>query len=174
MSKLQIPPKALFFASIVYRTDHPIDEYIHVWQNNYGPCEIFWPSFNPSFTYYSKEMGEELQRLILFCHTPQDRDLITQAKIATTNFENQNLKNGARTINIDPGVLTLENMFLTTGKPFAHRIYLGQGVYADLNYIYKQGGYQVLPWTYPDYGHPEKLAKFEEIRSKFLLGSASR
>lgn len=169
MSSLKIPSNALFFVSVVYDQAYPINDFIKAWEERYGVGELFYPDFNPSFGYYSKEMGDSLKRLIYFSSTLHPRDQIVEAKLWSTQWEMVHSKNANRSINIDPGLLTLENMILSTGKPFAHRIYLGQGVYADLNYIYQKGGYQTLPWTYPDYAHPEKVAKFEDVRRQFLL-----
>ncbi|MFW6216734.1 MAG: DUF4416 family protein, partial [Desulfohalobiaceae bacterium] len=56
-----------------------------------------------------------------------------------------------RLFNLDPGYLTLEQLVLATGKNFTHRIYLDQGVFADLTLVYSKAGWQTLPWTYPDY-----------------------
>ena len=44
-------------------------------------------------------------------------------------------------------------MVLATTKGFAHRIYLGSGIFADLTLVYENGTYRGLEWTYPDYGN---------------------
>ena len=51
-----------------------------------------------------------------------------------------------RKINIDPGYISLGNLVLATGKPFAHRPYLGSGIYADLTLVYQRGGFHPLEW----------------------------
>lgn len=174
MSELIKAPKALLFASVIWNVDEfDISLFQNEWQTLHGELEVFAPEFNPSFDYYQKEMGEDitLKRKIFFSNKLIERDEIVLVKKWATKFELEHSKNGptklARTINIDPGLLTLENMLLSTGKPFSHRIYLGEGVYADLNYIYRNGSYQTLDWTYPDYAHEEKIQLFNKIR-KFL------
>ncbi len=57
---------------------------------------------------------------------------------------------------------------LATGKNYLHRIYLGRGVYADLTLIYEKGGFQPLPWTYPDYASPEVRAVLALMRERLL------
>ena len=60
----------------------------------------------------------------------------------------------------------LERFILATGKNFTHRIYLRNGIYADLTLIYQKGAYRALPWTYPDYLEPELLHYLRVLRKK--------
>lgn len=170
MSKLVVAPKGLLFASVIWNENAvDISHFKEEWHNRFGTQLIFNPEFNPSFDYYQKEMGLPLQRAIFFSDKPFNREELVEVKKWATQFELANIiLDSSRTINIDPGLLTLENMVLSTGKPYAHRIYLGDGVYADLNYIYRNGSYQTLEWTYPDYAHEEKIHLFNKIR-KFLI-----
>lgn len=169
MSQLVIAPKGLIFSSVLWNeSQFDILEFEKAWEEKFGITKRFIPSFNPSFDYYQKEMGQELQRVIYFSDKKFDRQELVMAKKWACEFELSFSDNGKRLINIDPGLLTLENMILSTGKPYSHRIYLGEGVYADLNYIYRNQSYQGLEWTYPDYSHHEKISEFNKIR-KFLL-----
>lgn len=126
-----------------------------------------WFDFN--FTgYYEPEMGAPLYRRMLVF-----KDLIKQSdlpgiKILTNEMEKKYSEMNKRTVNIDPGYMLLERFVLATGKNFAHRIYIGQGIYADLTLIYQNGSYQVLPWTYPDYADPSMIEYFEVIRKKYM------
>ena len=74
-----------------------------------------------------------------------------------------------RRVNIDPGYLVLERFVLATGKNFAHRIYLGRSIYADLTLVYRRGGFQTLPWTYPDYAAETMLKFLDQVRQKYVL-----
>ena len=40
---------------------------------------------------------------------------------------------------------------LASTKDHAHRIYLGDGIYAEVTLAYRQRQWQPLEWTYPDY-----------------------
>jgi hypothetical protein len=73
-----------------------------------------------------------------------------------------------RPLNLDIGLLTLENMTLATGKNFSHRIYLGEGVYSDLNLVFESKSFKTLPWTYPDYAHPDFINFFNWVRGMLL------
>jgi hypothetical protein len=72
-------------------------------------------------------------------------------------------------MNIDPGYLSQAHLILATGKGYAHRPYLRDGIYADLTLIFRQGSFEALPWTYPDYAAPETICLFNGIRRKYLL-----
>ena len=62
----------------------------------------------------------------------------------------------------------MERLVLATGKNFAHRIYIGKCIYADLTLIYQKNGYQPLPWTYPDYAHGSIRHFLTLVRNKYM------
>ena len=89
--------------------------------------------------YYKEEMGENLKKRFLVFKDLIERDYISEVKKITDKIEKKYLyPNGNRKINIDPAILTLEDFILTTNKNFTHRIYLKDGVFADLTLIYKK------------------------------------
>ena len=61
----------------------------------------------------------------------------------------------------------MERLILATGKNYTHRIYLGQGIYADLTLIYQRGTFQPLEWTYRDYSDPEMIDCFNRLREGY-------
>lgn len=167
MSKLAEATKGILFCSVIWNQDFfSFDDFSKIWEDHYGEYSTFSPEYNPSFQYYSKEMGDNLVRKILFTKTSFEREELVRAKLWATALEQKLVQaDNKRVINIDPGILFLEQMLLSTGKPYAHRIYLGEGVYADLNYIYRNKSFQTLDWTYPDYAHEEKIQVFNKIRT---------
>jgi hypothetical protein len=56
-----------------------------------------------------------------------------------------------RPLNLDPGYLTLAKLVLASTKDHAHRIYLGQGIFAEVTLNFKDGRWQPRDWTFPDY-----------------------
>ena len=77
------------------------------------------------------------------------------------------MQDGKRSVNIDPGYLLYERFVLATGKNYSHRIYVGQGIYADLTLIFQKGAYRPLPWTYPDYADAPMADFLMEVRHKY-------
>ncbi len=117
-------------------------------------------------TYYDNEMGSGIRR-----QTASFLNLVAQGslpdiKLRTNEIETNLLRDGKRQVNIDPGLLSAERFVLATGKNFTHRVYLRDGIFADLTLVYQKGAYRPLPWTYPDYREPEFLHYLEVLRKK--------
>lgn len=117
-------------------------------------------------SYYEKEFGKTLKRkLFSFKKLVFPTELIS-VKLKSYELEEKYIVDGKRTVNIDPGYLSLSRVVLSTGKDYTHRIYLDKGVYADLTLIYKKGtGFLPLPWTYPDYASSLFLNFFMNVRA---------
>ena len=92
-------------------------------------------------------------------------------KLRTNEIEAVLARDGKRQVNIDPGFLSAERLVLATGKNFIHRVYLRDGIFADLTLIYQKGAYRPLAWTYPDYQEPEFLHYLEVLRKKLKFQS---
>ena len=57
----------------------------------------------------------------------------------------------ARPLNLDPGLLQLGKFLLAATKDQAHRIYLRDGIYAEVTLRFQDGAFEAWPWTYADY-----------------------
>jgi hypothetical protein len=101
--------------------------------------------------YYEQEMGKNLKRQWVAYKNLIMPDFLASLKIKTNEIEEQFKVANKRRINIDPGILTLNNFILATTKNYAHRIYLRDGIYAEVTLLYKNKKFQNLAWTYPDY-----------------------
>ncbi|RPJ71971.1 MAG: DUF4416 family protein [Desulfobacteraceae bacterium] len=118
----------------------------------FGPPDLISPWIPFGYTaYYEKEMGAPLVRRVLAFSGLIDQDGLAAIKRMTNSLEEAYRAEQGRRANIDPGYLLLERFVLATGKNFSHRIYIGAGIYADLTLVFRKGGFQPLPWTYPDY-----------------------
>lgn len=137
MSDLLKPSKCFLFCSCLYNQEAALVSFDKIFEGRFGPSIKFTHEFFPMKDFYAKEMGEaiHLKRVIYLSTQLFDREQIVTEKLWATHLENVNLKNGKRTLNIDVGTISLENLILATGKNFVHRIYLSDGVFADLNLI---------------------------------------
>ena len=135
----------------------------------FGPIDLASTWFSFDFTdYYTSEMGTPLfRRVLAFKNHIQQHDL-ADIKLMTNALEQEYLENGRRRINMDPGCLVHERFVLATTKNYTHRISIGKGIYADLTLIYTRGGFQTLPWTYPDYARKNMLTFLERVRCKYI------
>ena len=134
----------------------------------FGAIEMVGPWMDFDYTsYYTSEMGMPLyRRMLVFTDLIAQSDL-ARIKLRTNEIELQYAQSGKRSVNIDPGYLLYERFVLATGKNYSHRIYIGQGIYADLTLIYQKGAYRPLPWTYPDYADAAMGGFLMQVRQKF-------
>lgn len=169
MSDLRPASKALKFISCLYDFNETGPQaIIEILGKGFENPIIFSHDFFPMKEYYSKEMGESLKRCFFFYPDALERDTLPDLKIYCDALEKGHTVNGKRIFNIDPGLITLDQVLLSSGKPYSHRIYIRDGVFAELTYQFSAKSYQTLAWTYPDYQHPEIIEKFNWFRA-FLL-----
>lgn len=174
MSEPQKPLPAKLLASIILRAEEKQEEKdlfnkVHdLLVQEFGPLDYQSPLLQFQHTaYYSSEMGEPLQRRFVTFQQLVDRDRLAEIKLFTNQVEKQFLDpQRGRRVNIDPGLLSLENLVLATGKNFTHRIYLQQGIFAEVTLIFQKGKFVTLPWTYPDYASEEITAILSQIRTQ--------
>lgn len=137
--------------------------------NYLGPVDLVGPLWPFTVTdYYHREMGKGLWRgLASFLHLASAAHL-SDWKVFTNLLEERFSLGGRRLVNLDPGYVARERLVLATGKNFAHRIYLSQGIYGDLTLLAGTSGFQALSWSYPDYAHGPLPELLTLVRKKYL------
>jgi hypothetical protein len=118
--------------------------------------------------YYRATMGAGLRKQFFAFKSLMDPASLVTCKLQSnqweTDFAAQSGCEEPRPLNLDPGYITLAKLVLASTKDHAHRIYLGEGIYAEITLNYRAGGWQPLPWTYPDYRRGDFQAFFSECR----------
>ena len=160
------PTQAKLFFALLWREDWDgFNHFLHELENQWGNIKRdYRPSFYPMVKYYEKEMGAPLSRAFLFIEGKVDRAEFAKIKKWSMDWEDKTCLQEKRVINIDPGLLCLEQVLLISTKPYAHRISIPGNLYIELTYIYDRGEFKPLPWTYPDYSHRETIEIFESER----------
>jgi hypothetical protein len=115
-------------------------------------------------SYYKEEMGPGLKRIFFGFKDLIGLDGAYKIKIKTNALERKLSKCGKRTVNIDPGYLDMAKLVLFSTKDYTHRIHLNKGIYAEVTLHYKNGAFDIWPWTYPDYQSREYREIFENMR----------
>ena len=109
--------------------------------------------------YYEASMGIDLKKCFFVCRDLRSPDDLADLKLRTNEIEVEAAARWQtvepRPLNLDPGLLSLGKFMLATTKDQAHRIYLRDGIYAEVTLHYHAGAYVVWPWTYADYQLPE-------------------
>jgi len=169
MLETESPNPGLIFAGFLYREDKFNSSFLSTfWEERFGPSLAFVPTFNPLVSYYSKEMGEPLARIFFLTTKRFPREYLLSTKLEAIGWEKNWAHEGRRMVNVDIGLLSLENFILATTKNYSHRIFIGQNIFADLTYQFQNKTFHNLPWTYPDFIDDEKKEFFTRGRSYLL------
>jgi len=148
----------------------------------YGPVDVSSEVMPFEFTdYYRAEMGPALKRKFVSFERLIQPDEIADIKRTTNEIEDDFARAekgvrspevrlqtpfSARPVNLDPGYLHLSKVVLATTKDYAHRIYVGKGIYAEVTLHFQRGRYEPWEWTYPDYRTEAYARFFLEVRER--------
>ncbi len=167
------PVKLVF--SVLATNAVKLDETIAKLSAHYGKPDFLSDLVAFDYTdYYCREMGADLVRRFLSMEELVRPESLPDIKLATNDIENEFTQEGKRLVNIDPGYVSKANLILATGKGYAHRPYLRDGIYADLTLFYQNKTFCSLPWTYPDYADEKQLLMLDKIRTTYLLQLKSK
>jgi Domain of unknown function (DUF4416) len=127
--------------------------------------------------YYEREMGPALQRQFWSFEGLIAPDALAGIKRETNAIERtfaiQDGQGWRRRVNLDPGYVDLAKLVLATTKDRQHRLYLGQGIYAEVTLRHTDGRFVPWEWTYPDYRIAEYLAFFDAVRRRYRQNLAA-
>lgn len=170
MSQLKSPKPAKLIIGYFLKERSLAGPVTEALTERFGPTDLISPWIPFDYTdYYTKEMGRPLFRRILTFTNLIEQDDLPGIKLITNGLEEQWAKEDLRQVNIDPGFLVASRFVLASGKDFTHRIYIGQGIYADLTLIYTKDRFQPLPWTYPDYQSEPVQQFLVKVRQKYII-----
>ncbi len=167
-----IPPAKLF-AAIMHRPEHDPEPLLGKLVERYGRVDARSDPYHFGSSYYEAEMGPGLVKRFVSFESLVRQDLLAALKRGTNELEDQGRDARGRIFNIDPGLVTHYSVILATTKGYAHRIYLGEGIYAEPALLFRRGALDALPWTYPDFQTPVAHAFFMEVR-RLLREQADR
>lgn len=167
MAKIKPPEPSLLFIGILY-ADHEI--LLHskkIIGSDFGPVLFESPCLPWDYSsYYKKELGSPIFRQFVFFKNLIDPGSLVDIKLKTMERENELILEGKRRVNLDPGYLMLSRIVLASAKNYAHRIYLGKGIYGDVTLLYseKEGTFKPHLFTYRDYQEKSCIDMFLNAR----------
>jgi hypothetical protein len=166
MGRVVIPQKALLFIGLIVRSTFNPERVYAVLEDEFGNICLSSERFPfTETTYYYREMGEGLLREFVAFETLVSMERISDIKLRTNWMEHTYFsRDGRRMVNIDPGYLTSAKVVLATTKDFQHRLYLGNGIYAEVTLRYRKNSFSPWEWTYRDYRRREAIDFFNRLR----------
>src|SRR2546430_17137507 len=134
----------------------------------YGTIDHESPVIPFDFTdYYSAEMGESIARVFFSFERLIEADRLAEIKRQTNNLEEEFKNKGhatKRPVNLDPGYVEHAKVVLASTKNFYHRMYLADGIFAEVTMHFRNNTFQFFPWTYPDYQSKDYQEFFLRMR----------
>ncbi len=145
--------------------------------NEFGPVDqesaaAPWTRTN----YYEPEMGDGLLRKFVFFEQLIDPGRLAAIKLLTNGIEEHKARKTSgglnRRINLDPGYLTEAKVVLASAKDFAHRLYIGENIYAEVTLRYDSTCRCFLPleYTFPEYRSDDLRKLFTTARESLRKG----
>jgi len=119
-------------------------------------------------TYYVEEFGDKLLRQFVSFAELIDAARLPEIKLFTNGLEQEFASGGKRQINLDPGYIDLSKLVLATTKNHQHRIYLSQGIFAEVTLRFTRKSFRPWEWTYPDYRTDHYIQFFNQVRQTYL------
>jgi len=174
MARIQKPPPGRLVISIIYSSFDALADALSALERRFGRVEyetIEIPCAKAEF--YKEEMGDNLHRRLFCFERLIPRDSLVEVKRICHRIEPLFADQAGdyifRTVNIDPGILTPDNLVMASHREYNHRIYLKEGVYAETVLIYAKGRFVRLPWTCTDFCYKEAIDFFLRVRGSFEL-----
>lgn len=138
----------------------------------YGPLGLISEPFAFHHTdYYQASMGADLRKQFLAFENLVAPDCLPDVKLHTNRLEQTLAAGGAfaeeRPLNLDPGILVLGKFLLATTKDQSQRIYLRDGIFAEVTLRFVAGAYEPWPWTYADYRESHVRAWLGDAREYY-------
>lgn len=171
MKKFDTPLPVKLTCGLLYNDEKWLHQGLIDLKTEFGEFDFESSPLQFSFTdYYFEEMGKPLFRVFVSFAKLIDPAELAVIKVLTNALEENYAisAGGKRVLNIDPGYLNATAFILATSKNYAHRIYLGRGVFAQQELLFEKKKVQTLDWTYPDYRSYEYQEMLRRIRGIYL------
>ena len=169
MGNVQATDPVLLLMAMFSRHETALDWARSRAEADFGPVALASERFPFIETnYYEAEMGTDILKQFLVFENFVDPARLAEIKHTTNVWEEEYKSSGGheeqRPLNLDPGYLTEAKLVLATTKDRDHRIYIGQGMFAEITLHFRGGQWQSHPWTYPNYKRDDYHVFFNRCR----------
>lgn len=157
-----LPVKAI--AGLLAASIELLAEARSVLAEHFGTIQLASEPVRWEFGGYRDEMGAEIWRQYVAFERPMRADELAARKLLANRLEDRWRRGPGRLVNVDPGYVDLNKLVLATTKDAGHRVYVGDGIYAEATLRFERGEFVAFPFTYPDYAGAGARAFFTRVR----------
>jgi hypothetical protein len=137
MGVIKPPDRVKLFAGLLAPDEESFHNAEATITERWGKIDHRGPILPFTYTdYYAPEMGKTLMRRWVSFETLIEPSQLAGIKRYSNEVEDSFACSGKRVVNIDPGYLALSKIVLASTKDFSHRIYLSDGIYAEITLLY--------------------------------------
>jgi len=163
-----------YFLGALYSDEHLLNLAIAQAEETFGAADLVSSDFAFDFTnYYDNEMGTPIYRRFVSFSQLIEPGFLAAAKLQTNSIEDDLRVAGQRKVNLDIGYIDYDKVVLASAKSGIHKIYLAEGIYADLALHYAKGQYRPYDWAFQDFKKPDYnpfFLKMREIYKRQIKG----
>jgi hypothetical protein len=174
VAKPQTVDPVKLFVAVLWAPSSPLQDVMRSLRFQWGDVDFTGTDHPFDMTdYYEPEMGGNLSRRIVSFVQLVPPDCLSAAKHLCNEIEDKFAGDKGRSVNLDIGYLDHNKIVLASFKGAGQKIYMGNGVWADLVARYRSGRYNPFEWTFPDFRdgrYDQELIKIREIYKKQVAG----
>ncbi|MBQ6775815.1 MAG: DUF4416 family protein [Synergistaceae bacterium] len=163
-------PRVKRIAGILYPSDDEslldwsVDELAKLW----GRPEIYSSPVPFDKTDYYHDIAPSLTRVFVCFPGLANAEELADWKHAAIAIEAQS-RQPVRAVNIDPGYIDGARLILASTKDHAHRIYLRDGIFAEVTLRYRFKQWQSFDYTFPDFQSRVYDKFLSQVRKLWLI-----
>lgn len=156
-------PRVKRITGILFPNDELLNWSIEKLSELWGEPELVSNSVPFDKTDYYHEIAPELSRVFLCFPGLVNPEGLADWKHQAIGIEALS-RQPVRAVNIDPGYVDGARLVLASTKDHAHRIYLRDGIFAEVTMRYRFGKWQNFDYTFPDFASGVYDEFFENVR----------
>lgn len=139
---------------------------VSILESMYGNIILQTDVFTLDYSsYYKREMGEDLLKKFVALDCIIHKSKSAEIKRKSMELE-EKFRLGGRTVNIDPVLVDEYQVVALSKKDRGSRIYIAEGVYAEMELFYHHKTFHPFVWTYIDY--KQNIDFFKKVRKIYL------
>jgi len=172
MWTLKKPDPVKLVVGILACDENALSVSVDMLRAKYGSCDFESPVWPFTHTkYYADETGTSIVKKYISFEKLIYPDKIADIKIRTNKMEAKLARmldlGLSRPVNLDPGYIEPSKLVLASTKNFAHRIYIGKRIWAEVTLVYSKKWIS-FDYTFPDHKDERYHTFFSQVRERIV------